>query len=227
MRISVIIPVYNEKHTIKKVVDKLINLDFGLDKELIIVDDGSNDGTTDVLKDIRYSNIKILFHDKNLGKGSAIRTALSHISGDILMIQDADLEYPPEQCKDLIRPIIENHADVVYGSRFLGVHRVFMIWHYFGNKLITMLANILYNSTFTDIEVGYKFFNRKAIDGITIRSNRFEFEAEITAKLCKKKLKIIEAPIIYYGRDYGEGKKITWRDAFPAIWALFKYRFIN
>jgi len=226
-KISIIIPAYNEKNTIRAVIKRLINADFGIDKEIIVVNDGSTDGTQDILKEITEKEVIVAHHKVNLGKGAAIRTALKHISGDIIIIQDADLEYPPEQCKDLIRPILDGQADVIYGSRFLGIHRVFMVWHYFGNKLVTFLANILYNTTLTDVEVGYKIFTRQALEGIIIRSNRFDFETEFTAKIFKKRLRVVEAPIIYYGRGYSEGKKITWKDAFPAIWALIKYRFVD
>ncbi|MDP2939655.1 MAG: glycosyltransferase family 2 protein [Candidatus Omnitrophota bacterium] len=225
MKISVIVPVFNEEKTICEIVKKIEAVN--IEKEIIIINDGSTDGTAERLNKINSEHIKIFHHKHNLGKGAAIRTALKESSGDIIIIQDADLEYPPEQYPNLIKPITDGFADVVYGSRFLGVHRVFLAWHYFGNKVLTFLANILYDTMLDDIETGCKVFKSNVLRDIKIRSNRFEFEAEITAKIFKKRLKVVEMPIIYYGRDYSEGKKITWKDAIPAIWALIKYRFID
>jgi len=225
MKLSVIMPVYNEKDTIQKIVQKV--LDSPLEKELIIVDDFSNDGTREILSKFNDENLKILYHDKNLGKGASIRTGLSHTSGEIIIIQDADMEYSPEEYPLLIKPILDGKADVVYGSRFLGTHRVFMFWHYLGNKFLTLLTNILYNTMLSDMETCYKVFKAEVIKEIKIRSNRFNFEPEITAKVFKKNLRIYETPISYGGRDYKEGKKIGWKDVFPAIWALIKYRFVD
>jgi glycosyltransferase involved in cell wall biosynthesis len=224
MKVSIIIPVYNEYNTIETVINRVLDVKF--EKEIIIIDDGSTDGTKKILE--KFNNkIQIYYHERNLGKGAAIRTALQYAKGDIVIIQDADLEYPPEQYPAIIKPILDGDADVIYGSRFIGTHRVFMFWHYLGNKFLAFLANLLYNTMLSDIETGCKVFKKTVFDEITIRSNRFEFEAEITAKIFKKKLRVVEIPITYYGRNYSEGKKITWKDAIPAIWTLVKYRFID
>lgn len=227
MKLSLIIPVYNEARTVKQVLERCRALN--LDKEIIVVDDGSTDGTREILahEDGR-DNVKVLYHDKNRGKGAAIRTGIAACSGDIIVIQDADLEYMPEELPTLIRPIVEGWADVVYGSRFLGTHRVFKVVHYLGNRFLTFVTNILYDTMLTDMETCYKAFRAEVIKKLTIKSNRFNFEPEITAKVFKqKKLRIYEMPITYHGRDYDEGKKITWWDGIPALWALIKYRFTN
>lgn len=226
MLLSVIIPVYNEAGTIVQIVRKVTEAPY--QKEIIIVDDGSSDGTKELLKNLEETggipNLKILFHEKNRGKGAAIRTALKIASGDIVLIQDADLEYDPVEYPNLLAPILEGKADVVYGSRFLGgPHRVFYFWHYIGNKLITLLSNMLTDLNLTDMETGYKVFRREALEGIRIESNDFGFEPEITAKVAKRKLRIYEVPISYYGRGYEEGKKITWIDGVKAIFAILKY----
>lgn len=218
-------PVYNENETIQNIVQKV--LDSPVEKEIIIVDDFSTDGTRDILSKFNHESLKILYHNKNLGKGAAIRTALPHTTGEIIIIQDADLEYSPEEYPALLKPILDGKADVVYGSRFLGTHRVFMFWHYLGNKFLTFLTNILFNTMLSDMETCYKVFKAEVLHGIKIRSNRFNFEPEITAKIFKKNYRIYETPISYGGRDYKEGKKIGWKDVFPAIWALIKYRFVD
>ena len=225
MKLSVIMPVYNEKHTIEKIIARVQAVP--IDKELVIVDDFSTDGTRDILKG--YENqpgIKISYHPHNLGKGAGIRTGIRECTGDIVIIQDADLEYSPEEYPRLVEPIVRGAADVVYGSRFYGTHRVFMVWHYMGNKFLTFLTNILYNTMLTDMETCYKVFRADVIKGLNLKSFRFDIEPEITAKIFKnRKLRVYEMPITYDGRDYDEGKKITWFDALPAIWTLFKYRF--
>lgn len=233
-KISIIIPVYNEKNTIMDLIKRVCLVDLPVDKEVIVVDDGSTDGTKEIVVDVmghqinQNNRIKVFSHEKNMGKGAALRTGLKQATGDIVIIQDADLEYPPEQYPVLIEPIIKGYADVVYGSRFLGVHRVFMFWHYFGNKILTWITNITYNTMLTDMETGYKIFTKKALENIVIKSNRFNVEPELTAKIFKKKhLRVVEMPITYHGRGYAEGKKITWRDAIPAIYTLFKYRFMD
>ena len=210
MKISVVIPVFNEEKTIIDIINKVQNVD--IDKEIIIVDDGSTDFTRKILKDLKQDNIKVFLHDKNLGKGSALKTGFSHANGDIIIIQDADLEYDPVEYTRLIEPIVMGHADVVYGSRLSGgrPQRVYMFWHKVGNNILTLFTNILYNTTLTDMETGYKVFKREVIEGINIKSRDFTVEAELTAKIFKKKFVVYELPISYYGRDYSEGKKIRW-----------------
>lgn len=226
MLISVIIPVYNEKATIREVVRRVQAQPY--DKELIIVDDASTDGTRDLLRESQWDdNVHIFYHAQNMGKGAGIRTGAQHANGDIIIIQDADLEYNPSDFAIVLRPILDGVADVVYGSRFLGIHRAFMFHHYVGNKLLTLITNVLYNNMLTDMETGYKAFRAPILTNITIRSNRFDFEPEITAKVLKRGYKIYEVPIYYAGRDYAEGKKTTWRDGFSAMWALLRFRFMD
>jgi glycosyltransferase involved in cell wall biosynthesis len=224
-------PVYNEVGTIKEIITRVKEVTLGdVHKEIIIVDDGSKDGTREVLQQLSQSNeYKIYFHAQNMGKGAALRTALTYAEGDIILIQDADLEYDPREYMELLTPILEGRADVVYGSRLSGgkVARAFNFWHFVGNKLLTFITNLLYNAILSDMETCYKVFRADVIKNIQIKSNRFDFEPEITAKVLKRKHKLYELPISYYGRDFSEGKKITWRDGFAAIWALIKYRFVN
>lgn len=223
-------PVYNEVATVEEIVRRVIEADAGLAKELIIVDDGSTDGTREVLEGLKArfarEDIKIFYQERNQGKGAAVRKAFAQASGDILVIQDADLEYDPADIKSLLQPILEGKADVVYGSRFLGgPHRVLLFWHYVGNKLLTTLANALYNINLSDMETCYKAFKKEVVDSLAIRQNRFGIEPELTAKVAKRGFRLYEVPISYSGRGYEEGKKITWKDGFGALWVLFKYRF--
>lgn len=229
--LSILMPVYNEASTIHEIISRVEAADLGqVRKELIIVDDGSKDGSREVLKKLAESSQhKIYFHGQNMGKGAALRTALHYATGDIVLIQDADLEYDPAEYAELIKPILEGRADVVYGSRLSGakVSRAFNFWHYIGNKMLTFITNLLYNAILSDMETCYKVFRADVIKSFLIKSNRFDFEPEITAKVLKRKYKLYEMPISYYGRDFAEGKKITWRDGFAAIWALVKYRFFD
>jgi len=226
--LSVVMPVYNEKDTIKEIVENVLRV--GIVKELIIVDDYSIDGTREILKQVSSNpKIKVIFHQRNQGKGAALRTGFKEVTGDVVVIQDADLEYDPEEFKEMIIPIQKGKADVVYGSRltFAKPQRAYLFTHRIGNKIVTLFAGILYNTTLTDIETCYKMFRTGLLKGLNIRSNRFEVEPELTAKLIKKRARIYEVPISYYGRNYEEGKKIHWWHIFGALWTLLKYRFVN
>jgi glycosyltransferase involved in cell wall biosynthesis len=227
MNLSVIIPVFNEVQNIREILKRVQAT--GLPWEILIVDDGSTDGTRDILKELDGTdNIRVVLHEKNQGKGAAVRTGFGEAKGDVFLIQDADLEYDPRDYPAILKPIEEGNADVVYGSRFLGApRRSTMFWHMIANKLLTLATNILYNNILTDMETGYKVFKREVLDGITIHSNSFNFEPEFTAKILKKKVRIYEVPISFNPRDYSDGKKIKLHDAFEAIWALLKYRFVN
>ena len=228
MKLSVIMPVYNERPTIETIIERVEEV--GLAEEIIIVDDGSTDGTRDVLSKLadRDEKINLILHDTNQGKGAAVRTGIKAAKSELVLIQDADLEYDPRDYSALIKPIDEGLADVVYGSRFLGApRRVTMFWHMVANKLLTLMTNLLYNSILTDMETCYKLFKREIIKDIPLRSKRFEFEPEITAKLLKRKVRIFEVPITFNPREYEEGKKIGLSDAFEAVWALIKYRFVD
>lgn len=228
MKLSIIIPVYNEKGTISEILDRVRGVDIGnIEKEIIIVDDFSNDGSREVLKGEEEKGVIVLYHERNRGKGAAIRTALEHITGDFVIIQDADLEYDPEDYKRLLNPVLKGKADVVYGSRFTGERKNMLFWHWIGNRFLTLVTNILYNTTLSDMETCYKLFRIGALNGIRIGSDRFNFEPEITAKIMKKGIRIYEVPISYTGREFNEGKKITWKDGFSALWTLVKYRFVD
>lgn len=227
MKLSVIIPVYNEVESILTILKRV--QDTKLASEIVLVDDGSKDGTRDVLtKLMGKKGLNIILHEKNQGKGAAVRTGMAVAKGDILLIQDADLEYDPRDYPELLKPIQEGLADVVYGSRFLGkAHRVTMFWHLMANKLLTLMTNILYDTILTDMETGYKVFRKEVIQGMTIHANSFNFEPEFTAKILKRKYRIFEVPITFNPRDYSQGKKIKLHDAFEAVWALLKYRFVD
>jgi len=229
--ISILIPVYNEVKFLTTLLKRVEEVDFcGLQKEIVLVDDGSTDGTLDIIKTYEGNPFyKVVYHPHNMGKGAALRTAIQHARGDIICIQDADLEYDPKDYPELIQLIIDGKADVVYGSRLTAGKpvRAFNVLHYFGNKFLTFITNILYNTTLTDMETCYKAFRADVIKPVTIRSNRFDFEPEITAKVLKQKVRLFETPISYSGRNFDEGKKITWRDGIVAVWTLLKYRFVD
>lgn len=226
MLVSVIVPVFNERTTIAEVVRRLLVQPYPM--EIIIVDDGSTDGTRELLREREWpAQVSIFFHDRNSGKGASLKTGLQHARGEIIVFQDADLEYNPDDFAVLLRPILDGLADVVYGSRFLGIHRAFMFYHYLGNKFLTLVTNVLYNNMLTDMETGYKAFRAPVIKGVTLRSQRFDCEPEITAKMLKRGYRVYEVPIYYAGRDYVDGKKITWRDGVFALWALLRYRVMD
>ena len=227
MKLSVIIPIYNEVNTIHTILERVLATN--LATEIILVDDASFDGTRELLASLDGNKgVRVILHDKNQGKGAAVRTGIAAASGDVILIQDADLEYDPRDYPTLLRPIEEGLAKVVYGSRFLGgPRRVAMFWHMLANKLLTFATNLLYNTILSDMETGYKVFRREVLAGIKLRANRFDFEPEFTAKILKRKEHIYEVPISFNPRDYNEGKKIKMKDAFTAIWALFKYRFVD
>lgn len=227
MKLSIVIPAYNEKNTIRAIVDRVRATPF--EKELIIVDDCSKDGTRDILRELeREPDIRVIYHEVNQGKGAALRTGFTHARGDIVIVQDADLEYDPAEYGALIDPIVTDKADVVYGSRFLGgPHRVLYFWHSIGNRLLTLLSNMTTDLNLTDMETCYKVFRREVIQRVTIRSNRFGVEPEITAKIARMGVRVYEIPISYNGRRYSEGKKIGWKDAISAFYCIIKYRFVS
>ncbi|PIP53073.1 glycosyl transferase [Candidatus Beckwithbacteria bacterium CG23_combo_of_CG06-09_8_20_14_all_34_8] len=224
-KLSILIPVYNEKNTIIEIINQIKKS--WKEAEIIIVDDASSDGTQKILAKINDPKIKIFYHQKNQGKGAALKTAIAYASGKITIIQDADLEYDPKDYKSLIIPIEAGKAEVVYGSRFLGPHRNLLFWHMVGNKFINLFANVLYNTTLSDLETCYKVFKTDLLKSIDWKAKRFDFETEITAKILKKHLYIYEVPISYAGRDYSQGKKIGAKDFFHALWSLLKYRFVS
>jgi glycosyltransferase involved in cell wall biosynthesis len=232
MRLSVVIPVYNEEKTLRILVDKVRQVP--IRKELILIDDCSKDRTRDVLKALEaeggqddFNKIRIFFHDVNQGKGAALKTGFSHVEGDIVIIQDADLEYDPAEYPRLLQPIVENKADVVFGSRFLGdqAHRVLYFWHYLGNRFLTTLSNCFTNLNLSDMETCYKVFRRSVIDEITPKlvQKRFGFEPEITARVARRRLRVFETSVSYAGRTYAEGKKIGWRDGFKALYCIIRF----
>jgi glycosyltransferase involved in cell wall biosynthesis len=236
VKLSVLVPVYNEERTLEEVVRRVCAVQ--LPKEIILVDDGSKDRSREILTRLKEQNelandslnqIKIFLQPENQGKGAAIRTAISHAIGDIVIVQDADLEYDPKDYPSLLEPIQDGSADVVYGTRFAGggAHRVLFFWHSLGNRVLTLLSNMLTNLNLSDMEVGYKVFRAEALKGIELKSNRFGFEPEITMKLAKKRCRFYEVPISYHGRTYEEGKKITWKDGIAALYYMIRFRFAD
>ena len=227
MKLSIVIPVYNEKNFISEIVERVRKVSLqDVEKEIIIVDDFSTDGTRDILqRDLEPLVSKVIYREKNQGKGAALRAGFQQVSGDIVIIQDSDLEYNPAEYPKLIQPILENQADVVYGSRFIGSepHRVLYFWHYVGNKFLTLLSNMFTNLNLTDMETCYKVFRTEVLDSVKIEQNRFGFEPEITAKVSRGNWRIYEVGIAYFGRNYAEGKKINWKDGLQAIWCILRY----
>jgi glycosyltransferase involved in cell wall biosynthesis len=227
MKLTVVIPVYNEKDTIQELVKRVERT--GYAQEIIVVDDGSTDGTASILKEMsRRENVRVIVHEFNAGKGAALRTAFRYARGDVILIQDADLEYDPCEYPNLLRPIEEGIADVVYGSRFLGAaRRPILFWNMVANRALTLVTNILYNNILSDMETGYKVFKRSILEDLPLRAMRFDFEPEFTVKILKRKIRIYEVPIAFNPRDYSQGKKIKLADAFEALWTLIKYRFVD
>ena len=236
MKLSIVMPVYNERATIEEITDKVRAVDAGIERELVIVDDGSTDGTRELLAQRGSSNsdVRVFFHESNRGKGAAVRTGIERATGDVVLIQDADLEYDPNDYRELLRPIVEGRTRVAYGSRFLGRRyrllgrdRVAFPLHYLGNRLLNVLTNLLYRSFLTDMETCYKAIARPVLQGLDLRANKFDFEPEVTAKILKRGHHIVEVPICYRPRGYREGKKISWRDGARAVWILLKYRLVD
>ena len=225
--LSILIPVYNEKDTILELLRRVEEVELPVGKEIVIVDDGSTDGTRELLKDLG-ARAKVVGHERNRGKGAALRTALAHATGDFAIIQDADLEYDPKDYAGLLVPLLDGRADVVYGSRFLGgPHRVLFFWNYAANQFFTLLTNVLYDVNLTDMGTCYKLFVTEKLKAIPLESERFGIEAELTAKICKRRLRLYETPISYSGRTYDEGKKISWTDGFSYLWCLLRYRVLD
>jgi len=225
-KLSVIIPVFNEKKTVEELIGRVQAVKIPIEREIIAVDDGSTDGTRDILARLKEEGILVVLHEKNQGKGAAIRTGIQHASGDFVVIQDADLEYDPEDYPELLKPLLDGRADVVYGSRFIGggAHRIHLFWHYLANKFFTLMTNVLFNVNLTDMGVCYKVFRSSVIKSIPLRENGFGFEPEVTAKICKRRMRLYEVPVSYAGRTYEEGKKIRFTDSFAYLYCLLRYR---
>jgi glycosyltransferase involved in cell wall biosynthesis len=228
VKLSIVIPVFNERETIEEILRRVQAVNVGLEKEIIVVDDSSTDGTRELLQTLKPPQARVLFHEKNMGKGAALHTGFVQAEGDIVLVQDADLEYDPREYPRLLEPILDGRADVVYGSRFLGgPHRVLFFWHYVGNRMLTTFSNMISNLNLTDMETCYKVIKKEILQKIRLKSHRFGFEPEITVKLAKLKCRIYEVPISYSGRLYEEGKKIGWKDGVAALFHLIRYRFFD
>jgi glycosyltransferase involved in cell wall biosynthesis len=226
-KLSIVVPVFNERNTLVEILRRMraVELPDGIEREIIVVDDGSSDGTRDVLNQLGDSTVRVVMHEVNRGKGAALRTGLAHATGEFVLVQDADLEYDPEDWPRMLNPVLRGKARVVYGSRFTGERRNMLLLHWIGNRFLSMTTNVLYNTTLSDMETCYKLIERDLVDSMKLHANRFDIEPEITAKILKRGIRIYEVPISYSGREFDEGKKITWRDGFSALWALVKYRF--
>lgn len=242
MKLSILMPVFNEKRTVRDALRQVLSVDLqGTVKEIVVIDDASTDGTREILRELEASweaqrwelprvgleRMVFVYHEHNRGKGAALRTGLEHATGDFTVIQDADLEYDPEDLLRLLQPILKGKARVVYGSRFTGERRNMLFWHWVGNRFLTLVTNILYNTTLSDMETCYKMIPTDLFRSLDLRSDRFTVEPEITAKILKRGIRIYEVPISYAGREYHEGKKISWKDGLPALWTLVKYRFVD
>lgn len=225
-KLSILIPVYNERRTIAEAVRRARTVDLPVDREILIIDDGSTDGTGEIIKRLADSTVKVLHQPTNMGKGAALRLGIQESTGDYIVVYDADLEYDPRDWPALLRPALEGEAQAVYGSRFTGERRNMMFWHWVGNRFLSLVTNILYNTTLSDMETCSKLIDGDLIRSLHLASNRFDIEPEITAKLLRSGVRIYEVPIRYAGREIDEGKKISWQDGFPALWALIKYRFV-
>jgi glycosyltransferase involved in cell wall biosynthesis len=228
-KLSVVVPVFNERNTLVEIVRRMraVELPDSIEREIIVVDDGSDDGTRDVLKQLGDSTVRVVLHPQNRGKGAAVRTGFRHATGDYVLVQDADLEYDPEDWPRLLAPVLSGKARVVYGSRFTGERRNMLFLHWVGNRVLSLVTNVLYNTTLSDMETCYKLIDRALLEEIVLQADRFEIEPEVTAKILKRGVRIYEVPISYTGREVDEGKKITWTDGFSALWTLLKYRVVD
>jgi glycosyltransferase involved in cell wall biosynthesis len=226
-KLSIVVPVFNERNTLVEIVRRMraVELPDSIEREIIVVDDGSDDGTRDVLQQLGDSTVRVILHERNRGKGAAVRTGFANATGEYVLVQDADLEYDPEDWPKLLNPVLRGRTRVVYGSRFTGERRNMLFMHWVGNRFLSFVTNVLYNTTLSDMETCYKLVDRGLLDELSLSADRFDIEPEITAKILKRGVRIYEVPISYAGREFDEGKKITWRDGFAALWTLLKYRF--